>query len=359
MSKPGNESLGRARKAKMDEFYTQLVDISNELKHYKSQLHNKIILCNCDDPFESNFFKYFALNFNTFGLKKLIATSYCQSPIVGKQLSPDSIEGLKSSGKGSYAIEINEIPDQNQDGAIDIIDVTYLLQHDTNVATPLYGDNQYSAGDFRSQECIEYLKQADIVVTNPPFSLFRDYVAQLVAYEKQFLIIGNKNAIIYKEIFKLIKENKLWLGVTPMGKDMLFDVPNEYAQSMLANGKQGSGYKIVDGVVKARSPSTWFTNVDNLKRHTEIPLYRKYTPSEYPKYDNYDAIEVSRVVDIPMDYDKVMGVPISFLDKYSPEQFEIIGSNNGIDQDPNGIYGRDSILNGKKTFKQLFIKRRT
>lgn len=353
----GNRALGNAKKAKQDEFYTQLGDISNELRHYKTQLRGKTIFCNCDDPFESNFFKYFALNFNTLGIKKLIATSYKKSPIVGRQLPPIFIEGLRPEGKETYAIEINEVPDQNDDDATDIADVEYLLRNYTNTSRALDGDEIYSAGDFRSYECVEFLKQADIVVTNPPFSLFREYVAQLVTHDKRFLIVGNKNAITYKEIFKLLRENRAWIGVTPMGADLLFDVPEENAQTMIASGKKGSSYKIVNGVVKGRSPSIWFTNMDNKKRYEELALYKKYTPTEYPKYDNYDAIEVGKVAEIPVDYIGIMGVPISFMDKYNPRQFELLGSNRGVGQDLNGIYGRRSILNGKETFKRLFIKR--
>lgn len=354
----GNRALSNAKRAKQDEFYTQLGDISNELKYYKAQLRGKTILCNCDDPFESNFFKYFALNFDALGLRKLIATSYVKSPIVGGQLPLLDIEGLKPEGKEPYAIEINEVPDVNGNGATGLDDVKYILEHNAKTSRKLEGDDTYGAGDFRSRECVEFLKQADIVVTNPPFSLFREYVAQLVEYDKKFLIIGNKNAITYKEVFKLIKENKLWVGATPMGRDMLFSVPSEIAEIMIENGKAGSNYRIVNGVVYGRSPSIWFTNMDNPKRHEEIPLYKKYTPAEYPKYDNYDAIEVGKVAEIPVDYNGVMGVPISFLDKYNPKHFELLGSNRGVDQDPNRVYGRGSMLNGKEVFKRLFIKRK-
>lgn len=209
------------------------------------------------------------------------------------------------------------------------------------------------------------LKQADIVITNPPFSLFREYVAQLVTYNKQFIIIGNKNAITYKEIFKLIKENRAWVGATPMGVDMLFDVPEEYAKIMIENGKEGSNYKIVNGIVKGRSSSIWFTNMDNPKRHEEITLYRKYTSGEYPTYDNYDAIEVGRVAEIPVDYDGAMGVPITFLDKYNPEQFEIIGmsASAGYDVEVVGLEKNSKfkdarpLLSGKNTYARIFIKR--
>ena len=210
--KTRNRALSDAKKAKQDEFYTQLGDISNELKHYKAQLSDKTILCNCDDPFESNFFKYFALNFNTLNLKRLIATSYKKSPIVGADLPLFAFEGLKPEGKEPYAIIINDVSDLNGDGATDLADVEYLLKHNANTSRSLNGDGIYSSGDFRSHECVELLKQSDIVITNPPFSLFREYVEQLFAHEKQFLIIGSKNAITYKEIFKLIKENRLWLG---------------------------------------------------------------------------------------------------------------------------------------------------
>lgn len=346
-SSSGNQTLFNARQAKQDEFYTQLSDISNELKHYKVQLRGKTVLCNCDDPFESNFFKYFALNFNTLGLKKLIATSYKKSPIVGGQLPLLTIEGLKPEGREPYAIEINEVPDHNGDGATDISDVEYLLKHNANTAHSLKGNGIYSGGDFRSDECIEFLKQADIVVTNPPFSLFREYVAQLVAHEKQFLIIGNKNAITYKEIFTLIKANKIWIGTMPMGHDILFSVPDEIAKKLIENGKAGSNYRIVNGKVYGRSPSIWFTNMDNPKRHQEIPLYKKYSPAEYPTYDNYDAIEVSTVAEIPFDFDGVMGVPITFLDKYNPDQFEILG-NDDFGYPETKTYGaKTKVIDGK------------
>lgn len=329
-SPSGNRTLASAKAAKQDEFYTQLSDISNELKHYKAHLRGKTILCNCDDPFESNFFKYFAANFNTLGLKKLIATSYAGSPIVGGQLPLFEIEGLKPRGREPYAVEINEVPDLNSDGAINLGDVEHLLRHDKNATRPLKGDETYGAGDFRSRDCIEILKQADIVVSNPPFSLFRAYVEQLVEYGKQFLIVGNKNAITYKEFFNLILENKVWIGVTPMGVDLLFDVPEANAKAMIASGKEGSNYKIVNGKVMGRSTSSWFTNLDNPKRHEHIPLYKKYSPAEYPTYANFDGIEVSRVVDIPVDYPGAMGVPITFLDKFNPEQFEILGSSTAL-----------------------------
>jgi hypothetical protein len=356
-SSAGNRNLRQAKKAKKDEFYTQLADIENELKHYKDQFRGKIVYCNCDDPYESNFFKYFATNFNALGLKKLITTSYSGSPVAGQQLPLFEIEGLKEikpKDAEAHRIEINEVPDFNKDGAIDLKDVEQLLKHKANVCAPLKGD-----GDFRSEECIELLKQADIVCTNPPFSLFREYVAQLVEYNKKFLIIGNINAITYKEIFPLIKENKMWLGVSIHSGDREFRVPDDYPLNAAGYrvDKEGNKYIRVKGV-------RWFTNLDYKERHEELTLYKKYTPEEYPKYDNYDAIEVSKTSDIPMDYDGVMGVPISFLDKYNPDQFEIVGSDYEIKQGllpelvNNTWQGKidRGYLNGKRLYSRLFIR---
>ncbi len=370
-SSSGNRTLGSAKAAKQDEFYTQLNDINNELKHYKAHLRGKVVLCNCDDPFESNFFKYFALNFYALGIQKLLATSYHHSPIVGGQLPLIEIEGLKPESKEPYAVEINEVPDVNKDGAIDMLDIEHLLRRDANTARPLKGDEKYGGGDFRSRECVDILNEADIVVTNPPFSLFREYVAQLVEHGKQFLIIGSKNAITYKEFFKLISENKVWIGVTPMGVDLLFDVPDAVAKAMIDSGKEGSNYKLVNGKVKGRSTSAWFTNLDNPKRHEQILLYKKYSPAEYPTYANFDGIEVSRVVDIPVDYDGAMGVPITFLDKYNPDQFDILGSSMTLglpmsEVAPKGTYlqggPRFYLENGNGTYRRQYdrivIKRR-
>ncbi len=313
-----NKNLRNANKAKKDEFYTQLSDIEKELKYYKKEFKNKIVYCNADDPFESNFFKYFASNFNALGLKKLIATSYAGSPIAGGQLPLFDVEGLKAvQKKEPFKIEINEVKDLNSDGAVNMVDVEWLLKHDKNVATPFKGD-----GDFRSEESIGILKEADIVVTNPPFSLFREYVAQLMKYDKKFLIIGNQNAITYKETFKLIKENKLWLGVSMNGSNRWFEIPDYYKKyHKIENGKK---YAFVAGVV-------WFTNLDHNKRHEELILAKKYYGYEdgYPKYDDYDAINIDRTNNIPLDYEGCMGVPITFLHKYNPNQFEIIGQGQG------------------------------
>jgi hypothetical protein len=345
-----NKNLHKASQAKKDEFYTQLVDIENELKHYKEQFRGRVVYCNCDDPFESNFFKYFASNFNALKLKKLIATSYNKSPIAGRQLPLLEMEGLKSikpKDAESHKIEINEVIDINSDGAINLDDVVQLLKHSKNTTIPLT-DN----GDFRGDECIRLLREADVIVTNPPFSLFREYIAQLMEHNKKFLILGNQNAIIYKEVFNFIKANKLWLGYDNGGTKW-FQVPMDYDIPTESRIKIENGVKFF-----SMGSIMWFTNLDTKKRHEELTLYKKYTPEEYPKYDNYDAIEVSRFLDIPMDYAGVMGVPITFLDRYNPEQFEIMGSNRGVDQDPNGIYGKGSYLNGKETFKRLFIKNR-
>ena len=349
-SSADNRNLRQAKKAKKDEFYTQLADIEKELKHYKDQFRGKIVYCNCDDPYESNFFKYFASNFNALGLKKLITTSYSGSPIAGQQLPLFEIEGLKEikpKDAEAHRIEINEVPDFNKDGSIDLKDIEQLLKHTANVCAPLKGD-----GDFRSEECIELLKQADIVCTNPPFSLFREYVAQLVEYDKKFLILGDQNAITYKEIFKLIKENKLWLGYDNGGTKW-FQVPDDY------DIPTESRKKIINGVKYfSMGRILWFTNLDTTKRHEELVLYKKYNPKEYPKYDNYDAIEASRYSDIPMDYDGVMGVPISFLDKYNPEQFEILGKTNNKEHAGDYLIGDDPIamISGKKLHHRILIK---
>ncbi|NLZ45546.1 MAG: modification methylase [Clostridiales bacterium] len=324
MKKSLNTNLHKAHRAKKDEFYTQLTDIEKELKHYKKQFKNQVVYCNADDPFESNFFKYFASNFNELGLKKLIATSYAGSPVVGGQLSLFDVEGLKTSKrKEPMKIEINEVKDLDDDGAVSMADVEWLLKHDKNVATPLKGD-----GDFRSEESIKILKEANIVVTNPPFSLFREYVAQLIEYNKKFLILGDQNAITYKEIFKLIKENKLWLGYDNGGTKW-FQVPDDYDITTESRKKIENGVKYF-----SMGRILWYTNLDTTKRHEDMILYKKYTKEEYPNYSNYNAIEVPKVADIPMDYDGAMGVPITFVDKYNPDQFEIIGQTHSGDTSP-------------------------
>lgn len=314
-----NKNLNAAKAAKKDEFYTQLTDIERELQHYWPHFAGKVVLCNCDDPYESNFFKYFALRFNQLGLKKLICTCYNGSPVQGTQLSLFALDAEGNEKKPPYKVEITEVTDVNGDGAVDLADVEYLIKNDKNVLSILHGN-----GDFRSEECIELLKQADIVVTNPPFSLFREYVAQLIEYNKKFLIIGNVNAISYKEVFPLIKDNQLWLGPSITSGDRKFNVPSNYPLNAAGCGVDADGkrYIRVKGV-------RWFTNLDHSKRHEELDLVCRYSPDEYPSYENYDAIEVSKTTDIPCDYDGKIGVPLTFLDKYNPDQFEIIGQTQG------------------------------
>lgn len=290
-----------------------MTDIERELQHYWPHFRDKVVLCNCDDPYESNFFKYFALRFNQLGLKKLICTCYNGSPVQGNELLLH-FEGFDSKPtKIAYKVEITEVRDLNGDGAVDLSDVRYLLQNDRNVLSTL------KTGDFRDKECIELLQQADVVVTNPPFSLFREYIGQLVEYGKGFLIIGNINVVTYKEVFPLIKENKVWLGPSITSGDRKFNVPDDYPLNASGCGTDSDGRRFirVKGV-------RWFTNLDHNKRHEELDLVCRYSPDEYPTYDNYNAINVGKTTDIPCDYSGYMGVPITFLDKYNPNQFEII-----------------------------------
>ncbi|MBC7987453.1 MAG: adenine-specific methyltransferase EcoRI family protein [Sphingomonadaceae bacterium] len=322
-SSSGNQALSRAKSAKQDEFYTQLVDIENELKHYRAQLRGKIILCNCDDPYESNFFKYFALNFNALGLKKLIATSYAGSTVAGGQLPLPDIEGLKPEGKEPYAVEINEVPDHNSDGATDLADVEYLLRNDANTCRTLQGDVEYGAGDFRSEECVAYLKEADVVVTNPPFSLFREYVAILMEYDKKFVTLGNQNQVATDEIADLITEGKMWQGC--YAGDMAFRVPSYYEERETRFWIDKEGQKW-----RSLGTACWYTNLDFAKRHERLNLFKKYVPDGYPFYVNYDAIEVSRYTEIPIDFDGLMGVPVTALSKLSPDQFQIIGFSGNL-----------------------------
>ena len=300
-----NVSLSNAKRAKNDEFYTQLSDIENELKHYKSHFAGKVVYCNCDDARKSNFFRFFQKKFNDYGLKKLITTSY------------------NENGHGSVLVYEG---DTNGNGKLD----------DTEIKVSELKGN----GDFRSEECIELLKEADIVVTNPPFSLFREYIATLVQYNKKFLVIGNQNAITYKEIFPLIKENKLWTGNNMVKTFRVPQVTNKNCE-VLPNG---------DIIAKFGS-ICWFTNLDIKKRHEEIILYKSYNEEEFPKYDNYDAIEVSKVCEIPKDYDGIMGVPITFLYRYNPSQFEIVKFRKGDDD-------KDLCVNGKCPYFRILIKRK-
>lgn len=340
-----NTALNKAGKAKNDEFYTQLVDIEKELKHYKEQFRDKVVYCNCDDPFESNFFKYFAANFNELGLKKLISTSFVKSPIAGGQLPLFEVEGLRPDGKQPFKIEITEVEDMDGDGAIDLDDVKNLLKSNKNTATPLREN-----GDFRSDECIELLKEADIVVTNPPFSLFRQYVAQLIEHNKKFLILGDQNAITYKEIFGYIKDDKLWLGYDNGGTKW-FQVPDDYEIQTESRKKVENGIKYF-----SMGRIMWFTNLDTTKRHDNIDLYKKYSPEEFPSYDEYDAINVNKVSDMPKDYNGVMGVPITFVDKYNPAQFQIIGIDRYVEDNPN--YGRRFKIGEKEIYARILVKRK-
>lgn len=356
-SKSSNSNLHKANKAKKDEFYTQLVDIEKELKHYKEQFKDKVVYCNCDDPFESNFFKYFASNFNALGLKRLIATSYKPSPIANTELVlqpslligyEDKVINKPTKPKGrpkatANKLIINEVSDLDGDGAFDLRDIAEQLKaNKNNEWSPLEGD-----GDFRSPESVELLKQADIVVTNPPFSLFREYVAQLVEHSKKFLILGDQNAITYKETFNLIQDNKLWTGYDNGGTKW-FQVPDDYDIPTETRKKTENGIQYF-----SMGRIMWFTNLDMEKRHQEMTLYKKYSPDEFAKYDNYDILNVDKVADIPMDYKGVMGVPITFVDKYSPEQFEILGIANSA----RWIgYECFTLIDGRKIYNRILIK---
>ncbi|UOE41620.1 adenine-specific methyltransferase EcoRI family protein [Chryseobacterium suipulveris] len=313
-----NSNLHQAKNNKKDEFYTQLSDIERELKHYKSHFKGKTVYCNCDDPRISNFFHYFSYNFEKLGLKKLITTCY-------KNQDRD----LFSQHNTEQAISLEYTGDKNGDNIPnpEEIGIHYLK-----------GD-----GDFRSPECIELLKQADIVVTNPPFSLFREYIAQLIEYDKKFIVIGHQNAITYKEIFTLLKENKIWLGADNGGTKW-FKVNDDYDIKTESRKKTENGEKFF-----SMGSIVWFTNLDIMKRHERLILYKSYSIDEYIKYDNYDAINVDRVAEIPFDYDGVMGVPITFLDKYNPEQFEIVKFRKGNDD-------KDLSINGKCPYFRILIK---
>lgn len=331
--------MDNAKKKKADEFYTQLTDIEIELKHYKEYFKDKVVFCNCDDPFESNFFKYFAMNFNAFGLKKLICTSYDSSPVAYTQLSlfNENERRIPIGNRKAYKIEITEVDDYNNDGAVDLSDVQYLLKNKNNALSLLKG-----TGDFRSEECIELLKASDIVVTNPPFSLFREYIAQLTEYDKDYIIMGNTNALTYKEVFKLFKDDKIRTGYTNFNVGMYFFVPDDCEKY----------HKIVEGKKMVRvSTSCWFTSLP-VKKHTEnLILYREYNEEDYPKYDNYNAINVNKYTEIPNDYYGEIGVPITFLDKYNPEQFEIVKFRKGNDD-------KDLCIKGKCPYFRVIIRKR-
>lgn len=324
-----NKYLTKAKNAKNDEFYTILSDIEKELRHYKRHFKNKVVFCNCDDPRVSNFFHYFSYNFEKLELKKLITTCYKNQNM-----------NLFSQHDTERAIYIEYEGDKNKNNVPDPEEIGIKqLKED---------------GDFRSKESIDLLKQSGIVVTNPPFSLFREYVAQLMEYNKKFLIIGTWNAITYKEIFPLIKENKVWIGINSNRNFSGFIVPKHYPLDGTEARIDENGNRIVSS-----NNTCWFTNLDNAKRHEELILYKKYNPEEYPTYDNYNAIEVSKTNDIPIDYKGVMGVPITFMNKHNPEQFEIVGCSYSYGE-PKGyhIKGKDFnvSVNGKQIYKRLFIK---
>lgn len=333
-----NQGLGAARAAKQDEFYTQYVDIQKEVEAYREfdsdTFRGKVVYCNCDDPFESNFFKYFAANFNTLGLKKLVTTSYDGSPIAGQlTLFPEYNEGNgKRKKPKALAVILDHVKDEDGDGAANVTDVELFLKRNKAARKALKADDKYPGGDFRSAECVALLKEADIVVTNPPFSLFREYVAQLVEHGKKFLIIGNVQAITYKDVFPLIKADKLWMGVTIHSGDREFRVPDHYPLNAAGSRVDENGVKYirVKGV-------RWYTNLDHGRRHEKLDCmtmdrnlrFSKHKEikgkAAYGRYDNFDAIEVPFTDAIPSDYDGTMGVPITFLDKYNPDQFKILG----------------------------------
>ena len=322
-----NKFLHLAKARERDEFYTQLSDIENELRHYKEHFRDKVVYCNCDDPTVSNFFVYFSRNFKELGLKKLIATCY------------------KNQNRDLFS-------EHDQERAI------YLEYNGTEDETGIPGEDEIVShhwqgdGDFRSDECIELLNQADIVVTNPPFSLFREYVAQLIELGKSFLVLGSQNAVSYKEIFPLIKDKKVWLGVNNGGTKW-FEVSSDYEITSVDRQKWENGKKYI-----SMGNVNWFTNLDHHKRHEELILYMKYTPEEYPKYDNYDAIEVSRYANIPVNYDGEMGVPITFLDKHNPEQFEVMGIDGDFLSKHSGGHSSRFYINGKRKYARIVIRNR-
>ncbi len=326
-----NQNLHEAKRNKKDEFYTQLVDIERELRHYRNHFKDKVVYCNCDDPYVSAFFEYFTKNFDFLGLKKLITTCY-KSQCIDLFSQNDSEEAIKLEYAGGAP---NSLPLPDEIGV-----------------TPLKSD-----GDFRSRECIDILKEADIIVTNPPFSLFSEYVAQLAKCDKKFILIGHQNAITYKDVFPLIKENRMWLGYG-FKRNMAHFIAPHY-QDTASDADHREGMIRVSGVV-------WYTNLDHNKRHEELMLVQCYHGNEaaYPHYDNYDAIEVSKTQDIPLDYEGVMGVPITFLTKYNPKQFDIIGAtesegsgfSSGLWNPNSGV--AQAAINGKRVYKRLFIRNR-
>lgn len=316
-----NKNLKNARNNKEDEFYTQLSDIEKELKHYRHHFKDKVVYCNADDPRVSNFFHYFSYNFEYLGLKKLITTSYQSQQM-----------DLFSQNDSDQAIYL-EYNGEKDGGTVPTVE---------NIGVHKLKGN----GDFRSEECIELLKEADIVVTNPPFSLFREFVDQLIEYDKDFLIIGSLNAITYKETFKLLKENKVWLGIN--NGDMAFQVPDYYEPRKTRYWEDESGQKW-----RSMGNIGWYTNLDVSRRHEKLILYKKYTPEEYPKYNDYDIINVDRVANIPVDYEGIMGVPITFMHKHNPDQFKVLGIANSA-----RWIGHEciTIIEDRKVYNRILIK---
>lgn len=339
---PKNNGLNEASKAKKDEFYTNYDVIQSELNYYPDQFEGKTVLCNCDDPFESNFAKFFLRNFNYLKLKRLICTSYAGSPVTGTQLSLFDDYNEPVSSQHGYVLDIKEVPMANGRGVSDN-DISALL-HQKGIVKRLKGN-----GDYASDECLKYLEQADIVVTNPPFSKYRPFLKTLFEYQKQFLIIGNLNSITYKEIFPKIMNNEMWLGASIHSGDREFKVPDDYPLKAAGSRIDDAGNKYirVKGV-------RWFTNIDYKQRHEGLILYKHYLADEYPSYSNYDAIRIHKTAEIPMDYSGLMAVPISFIDKYSPDQFEIVGEANHGSDGPWDLF--KPVMNGKNEFKRLVIR---
>lgn len=354
-SKSGNATLNYAFIVKKDEFYTQYEDVAKELVKHRDLLRGKAVLCNCDDPFESAFFRFFVLHFDKFELTRLTSTCYAGSPIAGQEYP---LEGAT----GAYKAVVTEVPDETllrPDGSLDL---PALFDMPGNSLVHLAGD-----GDFRSDECEALLKEADIVATNPPFSLFRDYISMLELHQKDFIILGNMNAATYREVFPLFRDNKIWYGETIRSGDRKFHVPDSYPLTAAGCGvdERGRRFIRVKGV-------RWFTNLDTRRRHEPLLLDRRYTPSEYLRYENYDAIDVGRTQNIPVDYDGIIGVPITFLDKYSPDQFEIVMLANGNartnvsreilkevgyrphSEDRGGV----GIINGRRVYARILIRRK-
>lgn len=336
-----NSNLQSAKNTKNDEFYTTYETVESEVAHYVSHFVGKTVLCNCDDPFESNFCKYFLRNFNILGLHRLICTSYCASAVANTQLSlfDDTHQSLKE-GAG-YVLDVFKFSDSLSE--ISDAEITRFLRS-ANVIRKLKG-----SGDFRSQECIQYLKDSDIVVTNPPFSLFKEIVSEIMKYNKKFLIIGNQNALTYKEIFPLIQNNEVWTGYR-FG-EMKFRVPNYSQPRKYRYWVDESGQKW-----RSLGNAMWLTNLDNDRRHEYISLTKTYNPIDYPKYDNYDAINVKTIRDIPYDYFGIMGVPITIINRYNSEQFEIVGeANHGSDSEFDLF---KPTIAGKEIFKRILIRRK-